>query len=136
MGGFYKSEYEGGEPSLNWFEGLWGWRENTDLNAALHGLRSHEPAVTGRAAQLRVIHLKGLLGNISGTFLVPLLVSNCFLENFSQPPNVPPELEGWDLPEKAAVEQGLRGFRDRLLLPVLLSLRGSVKLGRAQGADS
>lgn len=106
---------------MDWFEDLWGWRENTELSAALHGPRSHEPAVGGRAAQLRVIHLKGLLENISGTLLVPLLVSNCFLENFSQPLNVPPELEGWDLPEKPAAGQGQGGCRDRPLLPAFLS---------------
>lgn len=36
------SELEGGEPSMNWFEDLLGWKENTDLNAALHRLSSHE----------------------------------------------------------------------------------------------
>lgn len=72
----------------------------------------------GQAAQLRVIHLNCLWESISGTFWVPLLVSNCFLENFFYPPSALPDLEGWDLSEKAE-KQGVGGFRDLFLLPVL-----------------
>lgn len=62
-------------------------------------------------------------------------MSNCFLENFSQPPNVPPQL-GFNLPEKAAAKGGVEGFRDLLLLPVLQSLGGLVGFGQEQGAGA
>ena len=61
--------------------------------------------------------------------MVPLLVSNCFLENFSQSPNVLPQLEGSNLPEKAAAKREVGSLRDLLVLPALQSQRGLAGAG-------
>lgn len=116
---------------MNWFDNVVGWRVNTDFHAALHCLCTS--AGTGQAAQLRVISLNCLLENISETFLVPLLVSNCFLENFFQTPKFPPEPEGWDLTETLATKWGFGGRRELLSLSVPQSLGVLSGWGRSWG---
>lgn len=113
-----------------WFEDLVGWRENTDLNTALH--RQFTSAGLGQAAQLRVISLSCLRENISGTLVLPVFMSNCFLENFFQPPNVPPELEECDPTEKAAARLGVGRLRHLQLLPVPESLGGFAAFTRVR----
>ena len=56
-------------------------------------------------------------------------MSNCFLENFSQSPNVLPQLEGSNLPEKAAAKREVGSLRDLLVLPALQSQRGLAGAG-------